>query len=96
MKSRAMETTLDYWQVEVVDDIKRSQVDRIHSLTTRLRFKHKALGCYLRAANAILPQWGFKQVEVSCDKGEQPERCSLLIGTLKVTGMIDVSARFSL
>ena len=65
--------THDYWQVEVVDDIKRSHVDRIHSLTTRLRFKHKALGCYLRAANAILPQWGFKQVEVSCDKENNPK-----------------------
>lgn len=65
----------DYWVVEVVDDIKqgaKDQVQRIHSLTTRLRFKHQALGCYLRAANAILPQWGFKQVEVSCDKENNP------------------------
>ena len=61
----------DHWVVEVVDDIKRGskhKVDTIHSLTTRLRFRHQVLGCYLRAANAILPQWGFKQVEVSCDK----------------------------
>ncbi|KAG6899453.1 hypothetical protein C0993_010235 [Termitomyces sp. T159_Od127] len=63
----------DYWQVEVVDDIKRKHVDRIHSLTTRLRFRHKQLGCYLRAANAILPQWGYKQVEVSCDKENNPK-----------------------
>ncbi|KNZ76252.1 Dolichyl-phosphate-mannose--protein mannosyltransferase 2 [Termitomyces sp. J132] len=63
----------DYWKVEVVDDIKRAHVDRIHSLTTRLRFRHQQLGCYLRAANAILPQWGFKQVEVSCDKENNPE-----------------------
>ena len=66
----------DYWQVEVVDDIKqgpKESVDRIHSLTTRLRFRHQALGCYLRAANAILPQWGFKQVEVSCDKENNPQ-----------------------
>lgn len=66
----------DYWQVEVVDDVKqgaRESVDRIHSLTTRLRFRHQALGCYLRAANAILPQWGFKQVEVSCDKENNPK-----------------------
>ncbi|KAI0080531.1 glycosyltransferase family 39 protein [Panus rudis PR-1116 ss-1] len=65
----------DYWVVEVVDDVKRgkkSNVDRIHSLTTRLRFRHQVLGCYLRAANAILPQWGFKQVEVSCDKENNP------------------------
>ncbi|RDB23014.1 Dolichyl-phosphate-mannose--protein mannosyltransferase 2 [Hypsizygus marmoreus] len=64
----------DYWQVEVVDDIKQgSKVERIHSLTTRLRFRHQLLGCYLRAANAILPQWGFKQVEVSCDKENNPK-----------------------
>ena len=64
----------DYWKVEVVDDINRgTNFDRIHSLTTRLRFKHEALGCYLRAANAILPQWGFKQVEVSCDKENNPK-----------------------
>ncbi|KAI0050885.1 glycosyltransferase family 39 protein [Auriscalpium vulgare] len=65
----------DYWQVEVVDDLQRGskdKVDKIHSLTTRLRFKHQALGCYLRAANKPLPEWGFKQIEVSCDKENDP------------------------
>ena len=65
----------DYWRVEVVDDIRqgsKDKVHRIHSLTTRLRFRHERLGCYLRAANAILPQWGFKQIEVSCDKTNNP------------------------
>ncbi|KAL5511598.1 PMT2 [Sanghuangporus vaninii] len=65
----------DYWRVEVVDDLKRGgkeHVDRIHSLTTRMRFRHEKLGCYLRAANAILPEWGFKQVEVSCIKENDP------------------------
>ncbi|KAI0345390.1 glycosyltransferase family 39 protein [Trametopsis cervina] len=65
----------DHWVVEIVDDIKlgkKANVKRIHALTTRLRFRHQALGCYLRAANAILPQWGFKQVEVSCDKENNP------------------------
>ncbi|CAG8537879.1 3396_t:CDS:2 [Racocetra fulgida] len=57
----------DYWIVEVVDDL-FEKTDHIRSLTTRLRFRHQILGCYLRAANAILPQWGFKQVEVTCDK----------------------------
>ena len=64
----------DHWRVEVVDDIKRgAKVDKIHSLTTRLRIRHAHLGCYLRAANAVLPQWGFKQIEVSCDKENNPE-----------------------
>lgn len=65
----------DYWVVEVVDDIKagkKDKVNRIHALTTRLRFRHRVLGCYLRAANAILPQWGFKQVEVSCVDENNP------------------------
>jgi len=61
----------DVWRVEVVNDIKqgsRKNVKQIQSLTTRLRFRHKKLGCYLRAANVVLPQWGFKQTEVSCEK----------------------------
>jgi dolichyl-phosphate-mannose-protein mannosyltransferase len=65
----------DHWTVEVVDDIQRGSrehVDRIHSLTTRMRFRHHTLGCYLRAANAVLPQWGFKQIEVSCDQEDNP------------------------
>ncbi|KAJ7704861.1 glycosyltransferase family 39 protein [Mycena rosella] len=66
----------DYWVVEVVDDVRRgarAHVDRIHALTTRLRFRHQALGCYMRAANAILPQWGWKQIEVSCVPENDPK-----------------------
>jgi dolichyl-phosphate-mannose-protein mannosyltransferase len=66
----------DYWEVEVVDDLRRGSrdhVENIHTLTTRLRFRHKASGCYLRAANAVLPQWGWKQIEVSCDKDNNPK-----------------------
>lgn len=66
----------DHWKVEIVDDINRgskSNFERIHSLTTRLRFRHIHLGCYLRAANAVLPQWGFKQIEVHCEKENDPE-----------------------
>lgn len=66
----------DVWIVEVVDDMhqgKRANVEKIHSLTTRLRFQHKLLNCYLKAANVPLPQWGFKQVEVTCDKENNPK-----------------------
>ncbi|SCV67340.1 BQ2448_5986 [Microbotryum intermedium] len=66
----------DYWIVEVVDDLmqgSKNKVTRVHSLSTRLRLRHKNSGCYLRAANEILPQWGFKQVEVSCDKANNPK-----------------------
>lgn len=67
----------DYWIVEVVDDMvtgkKGRKGDLVHSLTTRIRFRHQNLGCYMRAANAILPQWGWKQVEVSCTKENNPK-----------------------
>lgn len=65
----------DHWTLEVVDDMVRGKpkhFTRIHSLTTRMRVRHTASGCYLRAANSVLPQWGFKQVEVSCDKNDNP------------------------
>lgn len=66
----------DYWVVEVVDDMhlgkpKPGQV--VRSLTSRIRFRHQNLNCYMRAANAVLPQWGWKQVEVSCDKENNPK-----------------------
>lgn len=68
----------DIWVVEIVDDTHRGRSaahadGRIHSLTTRMRFKHRQLNCYLRAANSVLPQWGFKQVEVTCDKEDNPK-----------------------
>ncbi|BFZ53342.1 Dolichyl-phosphate-mannose--protein mannosyltransferase 2 [Savitreella phatthalungensis] len=58
----------DHWQVEVVKDLRNRDKSRVRSLTSVLRFRHTAEGCYLRAANVNLPQWGFKQIEVTCDK----------------------------
>lgn len=66
----------DHWVIEVVDDIrqgKKESLDRIRSLTTRARLRHEILGCYLSAANKVLPQWGFKQIEVSCVKENDPD-----------------------
>ncbi|KAK9467219.1 Dolichyl-phosphate-mannose-protein mannosyltransferase-domain-containing protein [Lipomyces arxii] len=61
----------DDWIVEVVKDTaKKDKI--VHTLTSSLRFRHAALGCYLRAANVNLPQWGFKQIEVTCDKTNNP------------------------
>ncbi|KAJ7074018.1 glycosyltransferase family 39 protein [Mycena amicta] len=66
----------DYWMVEVVDDYvlgARAKVPRVRTLTTRLRFRHQVLGCYLFADNKNLPQWGWKQVEVSCVPVDEPK-----------------------
>ncbi|ORZ19601.1 Dolichyl-phosphate-mannose-protein mannosyltransferase-domain-containing protein [Absidia repens] len=59
----------DNWKVEVVGDISKGYDNNgVRSLTTRFRLRHVQQGCLLTANNVILPQWGFKQVEVHCDK----------------------------
>ncbi|KAI9831053.1 MAG: Protein O-mannosyltransferase 2 [Phylliscum demangeonii] len=58
----------DHWQVEVVRDVASSDRSKLRTLTTAFRLKHPVLGCYLRAGNVNLPQWGFKQIEVTCVK----------------------------
>jgi dolichyl-phosphate-mannose-protein mannosyltransferase len=59
----------DNWKVEVVGDVaKGNDQKQVRSLTTRFRLRHVQQGCLLTANNVILPQWGFKQVEVHCDK----------------------------
>lgn len=62
----------DHWTVEVVNDAASRDRSKIRTLTTSFRLKHTSLGCYLRAGNVNLPQWGFKQIEVSCVKKNKP------------------------
>lgn len=62
----------DHWKIEVVDDIRSRDRSRVRTLTSAIRFKHVSQNCYLRAANVNLPQWGFKQIEVTCDKNSKP------------------------
>ncbi|KAG2219943.1 hypothetical protein INT45_010457 [Circinella minor] len=60
----------DNWRIEIVDDIsdKHAPKDRVRSLSTRFRIRHSVLGCLLAAHNTQLPQWGFKQIEIVCDR----------------------------
>lgn len=62
----------DHFVLEVVRDVASSDWSKIRTLTTSFRIRHASLGCYLRAANVNLPQWGFKQIEVSCTKKNNP------------------------
>lgn len=62
----------DHWKIEVVRDAASRDRSRIRTLTTAFRLKHEVLGCYLRAGNTNLPQWGFKQIEVTCTKENNP------------------------
>lgn len=58
----------DYWRVEIVNDVNHGHIDHVKTLTTRFRLRHVNLKCLLRSHNVHLPQWGFKQSEVTCDK----------------------------
>ena len=62
----------DYWKIEVLDDVASRDRSRIRTLTTSFRLKHTVMGCYLRAGNTNLPQWGFRQIEVTCAKDTNP------------------------
>ncbi|PSK43608.1 Dolichyl-phosphate-mannose--protein mannosyltransferase 2 [Elsinoe australis] len=62
----------DHWTVEVVNDAASRDYSKLRTLTTAFRLRHTELGCYLRAGNVNLPQWGFKQIEVTCAKTNNP------------------------
>lgn len=60
----------DLWRVEIVSDAhpEASTQKQLRSLSTNFRLKHVHTGCYLRSRNLHLPEWGFKQGEVSCER----------------------------
>lgn len=69
----------DLWRVEVARELAADSTERnIRALTTSFRLRHVATGCYLRARNVQLPEWGFKQGEVSCAQADGPGAPALL------------------
>ena len=64
--------TKDHWVVEVSRDAASWDYSKLRTLTTAFRLRHADLGCYLRAGNVNLPQWGFKQIETTCVKENKP------------------------
>lgn len=64
----------DHWQVEIVDDlIESGKPSLVRTLSTRFRLRHVATKCLLRGHSVTLPQWGFKQGEVVCQKGNHTD-----------------------
>ena len=49
-------------------DINFKNVSIVRSLTTRFLIRHVTSGCLLRSSGKTLPEWGFKQAEVVCQK----------------------------
>jgi dolichyl-phosphate-mannose-protein mannosyltransferase len=68
----------DHWTIEVVDNrVNYGDSKKIHSLSTNFRLKHVVVGCYLSSTKAVLPDWGFKQAEVTCEKSASPGKNTL-------------------
>lgn len=64
----------DHWTIEIVDDASSRDYSKLRTLTSSFRLRHTTLGCYLRAGNVNLPQWGFKQIEVTCAKSSPKDK----------------------
>lgn len=62
----------DHWKVEIISDAASNDRSKLRTLTSAFRLRHATLGCYLRAGNVNLPQWGFKQIETTCVKANNP------------------------
>ncbi|TFK66647.1 glycosyltransferase family 39 protein [Pluteus cervinus] len=60
----------DDWVVEVYegDSRDRESKKRLRTLRTQFRLRHALTGCYLFSHKVKLPDWGFEQQEVTCNK----------------------------
>ncbi|KAF5387406.1 hypothetical protein D9757_007802 [Collybiopsis confluens] len=63
----------DDWIVEIDEKASRGGKDReaakrLRTLRTKFRLRHPLTGCYLFSHKVKLPEWGFEQQEVTCNK----------------------------
>ncbi|SJX66472.1 related to dolichyl-phosphate-mannose-protein mannosyltransferase [Sporisorium reilianum f. sp. reilianum] len=60
----------DNFHVEIVagDKTDRASSTRVRALRTHFRLRHTLTGCYLFSHKVTLPDWGFGQQEVTCNK----------------------------
>lgn len=60
----------DYWIVEIDKDGSkdRESKKRLITLRTQFRLRHELTGCFLFSHKVKLPDWGFEQQEVTCNK----------------------------
>jgi dolichyl-phosphate-mannose-protein mannosyltransferase len=62
----------DHWVVEIekdwTDKGDKQAKKRLKALRTKFRLRHLYTGCYLFSHKVKLPDWGFEQQEVTCNK----------------------------
>lgn len=60
----------DNWIVEIYEGTSgdKESNKRLKTLRTKFRLRHQLQGCYLFSHKVKLPDWGFEQQEVTCNK----------------------------
>ncbi|KAL6304053.1 glycosyltransferase family 39 protein [Sparassis latifolia] len=60
----------DDWFLEIEKGDRRDKESgkRVRTLRTQFRLRHAMTGCYLFSHKVKLPEWGFEQQEVTCNK----------------------------
>ena len=73
----------DDWIVEFDSGHKadKESYKRLRTLRTKFRLKHALTGCYLFSHKVKLPDWGFEQQEVTCNKNAVKENSLWYIET---------------
>lgn len=56
----------DNWIIEIVDSRGSEDKTMLHPLTSSFRIKSEAMNCYLAQTGSHLPEWGFRQAEITC------------------------------
>lgn len=73
----------DYWVVEIdqAESEGRTAKKQLETLRTKFRLRHALTGCYLFSHKVKLPDWGFEQQEVTCNKNPSRENALWYIET---------------
>lgn len=73
----------DDWFVEIEhgDKSDKESSQRLRTLRTVFRLKHAMTGCYLFSHKVKLPDWGFEQQEVTCNKNAMKDNSLWMIET---------------
>ncbi|GAA6059891.1 hypothetical protein JCM10212_005274 [Sporobolomyces blumeae] len=73
----------DHFQIEIdqVESHGSNAKKSVQTLRTRFRLRHVLTGCYLFSHKVKLPDWGFEQQEVTCNKNPSKENAVWYIET---------------
>ncbi|GAA5939861.1 uncharacterized protein JCM15063_004328 [Sporobolomyces koalae] len=73
----------DHFQIEIDQSESHGSLAKkqVQTLRSRFRLRHVLTGCYLFSHKVKLPDWGFEQQEVTCNKNPSKENAIWFIET---------------